>query len=59
MLANVLASAEEGLDHFGIPLLAGSVAQDRVELFVAHALAIGTVAAHGVERVGHGNDPRQ
>ena len=43
----------------GIPLLARSVAQNAIELLVGHALAIGPVAGHRVERIGHGHDPGQ
>ena len=41
----------------GVPLLARPGAEDGVDLFVGHALAVGAVAAHRVEGVGHGHDP--
>ena len=58
-LADFVAGREEGVDHFGIPLSAGAGPEDFVELFIRHSLAIWPVARHGVERIGHGDDPRK
>ena len=55
-VAQLVADLEDRVDDLGVPLLAGAVAENRVELFVGHALAVRAVARHGVDRIGHGHD---
>ena len=53
---DIVAGAEIGVDHFGIPLSACPLAQNGIHFFVGHSFAVGPIAAHGVEGVGHGQD---
>ena len=56
MSQDVVAGGEEGVDDLGVPLLAGAGLEDFIDLFDGHALAVGAVAGHRVEGVGHGDD---
>jgi hypothetical protein len=55
----LVADLEGRVNNLGIPLLARALAEDRVELFVLDSFAVGPVARHCVDRIGHGDDPRQ
>src|SRR4051812_7497082 len=55
---DVHAAGEEGVDDLGVPLNAGALAEDLVDLRRREAASVGAGARHGVERVGDGQDPR-
>src|SRR6516165_9525647 len=57
--ANLSANPKERVDHLRVPLCAGALSEDFIQSIVGHPLAIGAIALHGIERIGHGRDPRE
>src|SRR5690606_14592376 len=53
----VAAAGEEGVDDLGVPLGAGTFAEDRVDGLGAQPATVGAAARHGVESIGDGEDP--
>ena len=52
----MLAARIRASTTYGVELRAGGLADEAEGLFLLHALAVGAVGEHGVQRIGHGQD---
>ena len=50
--------SQGGFDHLWVPLSSGSATQNSFDFMLGASLTIRSVARHGIERVGHGQDTR-
>lgn len=53
-----VADFEDSFNDLRIPLLAGTIAENCVELVVRHSFAVRAIAGHGVDRVGDRDNAR-